>query len=108
MARLAASAASLARLQLFLRPLALADVLNLRNEVQGLAGSIANQRHTEENPDDVPELVKIPLLHVVEADLAREHLTDIVEIGLQVVGVRDGLKGGGQQLRLRVADNLTQ
>ena len=56
--------------QRILGPLALGDILNLGNEVEGSALRIAHQRDAQYHPHHVPMAVEVPLLHLIGVYLA--------------------------------------
>src|SRR6267143_4364272 len=56
----------------------------------------------------MPLLVEVTFLHVVGGNLSGQHLPYESEIGIKVVRMCDGLKGGRQQLLLRIAHQRTQ
>ena len=47
--------------------------------------------------------MKVALLHLIGVDDPGQGLTQAVQVGLQVIGVGDVLKGDGQQLGLAAA-----
>jgi hypothetical protein len=55
--------------------------------------------------EDLPATPDVALLHLEGAELVREHRPDVVEVGADVVGVRDLLPGLRQEL-LVVAQEL--
>ena len=88
--------------------LALADVLDLGDEVEGLAVGAASQRDAEQDPDDVAVAMEVALLHLVVAQLAGEHLADVLEVEVEVLGVGDLLEGLRDELVRAVAGELAQ
>src|SRR4051794_23857785 len=93
-------------LELLLGALAVVDVLDLGDEVPRLAVVVAHERDREQDPDDRPVRADVALLHLVGADLTREHLPEVLEIDVEVVRMRDLLERGCEQLVLRVAGHL--
>ena len=94
--------------QRFLDPLALRDVLDLRNKVERGTAVVAHERHGQVDPHLVAVGVEIPLLHRVAGDLICENPAHELEIGLEIVGVRDVLERLGHELVSRIADDLAQ
>ena len=72
---------------------ALGDVLDLRDEVERLAGVVAHERDRQQHPALLAVRAHVALLHPVAAPLARDHLAHELEVGLEVVGVGDVLEG---------------
>src|SRR5579862_9649723 len=52
--------------------------------------------------------MEVPLLHVVGANLPGEHPSCVVEVELEVVGMRDVLEAALEQLVAGVADELAE
>ena len=93
---------------LLLGPNAIRDVLNLGHKVPRRAIRIPSQGNVQLHPDDVARLVQIPLIHLIIIDLLIQHLPHQFQVRLAIIGVRDGLKVGGQQFAARVANDLAQ
>lgn len=83
---------------------AVRDVFDLGDEVHRLALLVADQRHREVDPDDVPVGVEVALLHRVAGDLALEGLPHEREVGVEVLRVGDVLERRAEQTADRVAD----
>ena len=92
----------------FLELLALADVLDLGDELDGLAARVAYQRDAQQHPDDVAVAVEVALLHLVGAALAGQHLAHVFEIEIEILRVGDLLEGHPRQLGLRVSEQLAE
>jgi hypothetical protein len=84
------------------------DVLDLADEVDRGAVTCADERDAQEDPDQVAPLVEVPLLHLVRPNLAVQHLANETEVGFEVLRVGDVLKRPGEQLVVRVADELAE
>jgi hypothetical protein len=91
-----------------LRALLLADVLDLRDEVERRPGRVSHERDRKLDPDDVPLPMDVPLLHLVRPNLAGENTSHEREVRREVVGMGDCLKSRGEELTLIVADDLTE
>ena len=85
---------------------ALRDVLDLRDEVERLPGVVAHERDRQQHPALRAVRADVALFHAVAAPLAGDHLTHELEVGLEVVRVRDVLEGQLQQLSGLVPDDL--
>src|SRR5436190_22488273 len=94
--------------QVLLDPLALGDVLDLGDEVQGPTVLVAHDRDRQQDPDDRTLLGEVALLHLVRRAVAVDELVDVGEVGVEVVGVGDVREGQFLQLVLAVADQVAQ
>jgi len=63
--------------QPFLCPLALGDVLGLRDEVERLAIGVGDERRADQHPDHLPFGVPVALLHLVVTDLSGKQLLEV-------------------------------
>ena len=91
-----------------LEALALGDVLDLADEVERLAVLVAKERDRQQDPDRPPVGAEVALLHLVAGDLAGEHLPDLLEVGLEVVGMGDVLERLGEELALGVSGQVAE
>jgi hypothetical protein len=94
--------------QLGLEVLAVGDVRHLRDEVQRPALLVAHERDGQLRPHDRSVGVQVALLHLVARNAAVEHAADELEIGVQVVGVREVLEALLEQRLVAVAENCAQ
>jgi hypothetical protein len=78
--------------ELILGLLALADVLDLADEVRRLTRLITHERDAQQRPHRPAGVVEISLFQLVVADLAGECLSDQLEVGIKVVGVGEILE----------------
>ncbi len=53
-------------------------------------------------------LVDIALLHLVGVDFSGQHLTHILQIGFQILGVGDVLKGADKQIGFGITDQIAE
>ena len=88
--------------------LRLGDVLDLRDEMHRRPGCIAHQRDRQPHVHDVPGAVKIPFLHLVVVDVPGQQVRQVGEVGVQVGGMRDVLKGLLQEFLRLVADDAAE
>ena len=94
--------------EVFLGLLAGGDVLDLPDEVDRLAGGIANDGHAQKPPDDRPVGPEITLLELEALDLPVENARHELEIGVEVVGMGHSLKAELGQLLLGAADEYAE
>ena len=78
--------------------LALGDVLHLRDDIEGAALLIADDRNGHQHPDIVAPRVAVPLLDLVAGNLAGEELLPCLGVEIDVVGMRHRPKRRGLQL----------
>ena len=76
----------------------LADVEDLGDEVPGLAGVVAHERHREVAPHHAPVRAQVALEDAVAVDLPGQRPLELRQVGVEVVGVRDLLEGGGPEV----------
>ncbi len=86
----------------------LADVLDLRDEVERHAVLVPHERHAEQRPDVVAGRVPVALLHVVRLALAPQQQAHVLEVGAEVFGVGERLERRPQQLVLLVTENRAE
>src|SRR5438094_9525909 len=77
--------------------LTLSHVLDLRHEVVRRTLVIPYERHRKIDPHLMSVGVQIPLLHRITEDLTLEHSIHLLEIGLEIVGMRNVLKSSLQK-----------
>ena len=85
-----------------------AEVLDLRDEVHRLALRIADQGHAEQAPEHAALLVHVALFHLVGADPPGDQVLEVVQVGIQVVGVGEVHEIAVQQLFAAVAEHAAQ
>src|SRR5215203_577835 len=73
--------------------LAFAHVLDLRDEVEGLALLAVHYRDAEERPHHMPVFVEVPFLRLVGAGLPGQEPPEVLHIGLQIIGMGYLLEG---------------
>ncbi len=88
--------------------LAVSDVLDLRQEVEGLALGVVHQRHAQVHPDDPPLGVDVPLLRLVPTSCAGEHPGGGVDVVCDILGVGEVDDAGVQELLPGVPEDLAQ
>ena len=71
---------------------ALAGVLHLRDEVQRLAGLRAHRGDGEQGPDVLARRLAVALLDLVGRPFTADDLLEQLEVGSQILGMRDVLK----------------
>lgn len=82
---------------------AFGDAFDLRDEIEGFAAIVADQRDGQHHPDQMSLGVVVALLHLVCPTAAGQHLLDEFEVAAQVARVRDVLEGADQQRSLGVS-----
>ena len=88
--------------------LLLADVLDLRDEVERRACLVAHQRNAQERPDVVAVGVPVALLDRIRLALAGEQRAHVVEVDVEILRMRERLERGLEQLLLAVAENAAE
>src|SRR5918993_3182730 len=92
----------------FLDLLALGDILDLGDEVEGLPLSISDEGNAQRSPHRVAFSVEKALVQVVLGKLAFHNPARISRTGCQIVGVGDLLPREGSQLFLGVPEYLAK
>ena len=93
---------------MLLRPLALGDVLYLRDEVAWPVLAIADQRYIQQNRDQMSARVDVAFLHLVGANLTGDHPAHILQIAFEILRMGDVLEGTREQFRFRIADQIAE
>ena len=88
--------------------LAFRDVLDLCDEVQGLAFGVMQQRACELDPHAVAVLPDVAFFHLVERNVACKQSPRIVEVRFDVLRMGDFLGRQLFELILFIADNLAK
>ena len=70
--------------------LALGDVLDLRDDIEGLAPVVADERHRQQHPEVMAPGMAVALLDLVAGNPAVEQLAQGVRVEIDVLGMRDG------------------
>jgi len=86
----------------------LADVLNLRDETQRQAVSVADQRVADGSPDDVPRRVHVALLASIGRRVTRKQHTACICVTTNIVAVRNAFRRLTRQLLLAIAEHRTE
>jgi hypothetical protein len=71
------------------------DVLNLSNHHHRLSIAIARKGGAELNPDGVSVFVQVAFLQLVALDLPAEQLRDQLQVGVEILRMRNLLKSEG-------------
>ena len=83
------------------------DVLDLCDEMRRRARRVTNEPDRQLDPDHVPVAVQVALVHLIAVALAAHQRRDMRKIGVQIVGVRDVLKGAGGAARLSLQPTIS-
>ncbi len=108
MARLAASADSLAWRSSPSSRLRLRDVLEHCDGVLGLARRVALEREAQVDPDERAVLADVALLHRVTGQFSPKESGIVFKLGRQVFGLCEVLERLLDQLLARIADDLAE
>ena len=94
--------------QRLLRLLALADVLDLRDEMSGLVLIVSDERHAQQDPDLMAPGMPVPLLDLIGRNVPVEQIRHLTLVDVDVVRVREVAKRTRADLLRRVPGNPTQ
>src|SRR5262245_5555071 len=94
--------------QRLLSPLAFRDVFNLSDVVEWGAISTAKNRGAEQNINGRPVLADVALSELASGNLPTSKLVQECEIGVEILGMGDGLKSEFCQLGRAVAHDLAE
>ena len=73
------------------------------DEVRRLALLVANQRDRQQHPYRCCGRGDVALFHLVAIDVSREKTPELVQVGIELIGVGDVLEGACQELGLGVS-----